>query len=113
MLTDAAQSGDFDPNHDLYLNSAAWASPPPFSFGNAPGMTGVRVPKMLNEDVALSKTIPIRESLHAEFRADAFNVFNRTVLGFPNGDLSSPGFGTISSQRNNPRTMQVGLKLSF
>lgn len=113
MLTDAAQSGNFDPNHDLYLNSAAWASPPPFSFGDAPGMTGVRVPKMLNEDVALSKTIPIRESFHVEFRADAFNVFNRTVFGFPNGDLSSPGFGTIASQRNNPRTMQVGLKLSF
>jgi hypothetical protein len=30
---------------------------------------------------------------------------NRATLG-------SPGFGTIASQRNNPRTLQVGLKLN-
>ena len=76
-------------------------------------MTGVRVPMMLNEDFSLGKKIPIAERLQAEFRADAFNAFNRTVFGFPNADLSSPGFGTITSQRNNPRTLQVGLKLIF
>jgi hypothetical protein len=113
MLTSAARSGHFDPINDIYLNPGAWASPAPFSFGDAPGMTGVRVPPMLNEDLALTKNIPIVERFHAEFRADAFNVFNRTVFGFPSTDLSSPGFGVISSQRNNPRTLQVGMKLSF
>lgn len=112
-LSDAVRSGNFDPNRDAYLNAAAWASPAPSSFGDASGMSGVRVPTMLNEDLSLSKIIPIAERLHAEFRADAFNVFNRTVFGFPNLDLSSPGFGTIASQRNNPRTLQVGLKLNF
>ena len=112
-LSDAARSGHFNPNQDVYLNADAWASPAPFSFGDASGMSGVRVPAMLNEDFSLSKNIPIAERLHAEFRADAFNVFNRTVFGFPNLDLSSSGFGTIASQRNNPRTMQVGLKLNF
>jgi hypothetical protein len=113
LLTSAASSGHFDPNTDAYLNAAAWASPAPFSFGDARGMSGVRVPKFLNEDLSLSKNIPIYERFHAEFRADAFNVFNRTVFGFPTLDLSSSGFGMITSQRNSPRTMQVGLKLSF
>jgi len=112
-LGDAVRGGNFNPSQDVYLNAAAWTSPAPFSFGTSGGMTGVRVPTMLNEDFSLSRNIPLAERLHMEFRADAFNVFNRTVFGFPNLDLSSSGFGTIASQRNNPRTMQVGLKLSF
>jgi hypothetical protein len=113
LLTTAAESGDFDPLADTYLNAAAWASPAPFSFGNASGMSGARVPAMLNEDFMLSKSIPIRESLKLQFRAEAFNAFNRTVFGFPDLDLGSSGFGRIASQRNSPRTMQMGLRLSF
>jgi hypothetical protein len=76
-------------------------------------MSGCRVKPLLNEDMALLKTIGIHENLKLQFRAEAFNVFNRTVLGFPQRDLGGSDFGMIFSQRNRPRIMQVGLKVLF
>ena len=78
----AAQS-DFDPGRDVYLNSAAWTSPDAFTFGNAARMSGARVKPLLNEDVSLLKNFGIYERLRLQFRAEAFDVFNRTVLWLP------------------------------
>jgi hypothetical protein len=113
LLSQAMRDGTFNVLQDSYFNEAAWSSPVPFAFGNAPGMSGARVPAMLNEDVSLRKRIPITEKVRSEFRADVFNLLNRTVFGFPNLDLGSAGFGIISTQRNLPRTMQVSLKVAF
>jgi len=109
----AAATSDFDPNRDRYLNSAAWVSPDPFTFGNAPGVSEVRVERMLNEDLSLLKNTKISERFNLQFRAEAFNIFNRTVFGFPNRSLASVAFGQIFSQRNLPRQIQFGLKLLF
>ncbi len=35
----------------------------------------------LNENMSLTKTIPIKEKMRLEFRAEAFNVFNRVRFG--------------------------------
>ena len=45
-----------------------------------------------------------------DFRAEAFNVFNRVVFGGPQTSLNSNTFGVISSQANSPRQMQGGIK---
>jgi len=113
VLSDAARSGNFDPGTGPYLNVAAWSSPDPFNFGNAAGMSGARIPALLDEDVSILKTTPLTEKLKLQFRAEAFNVANRTEFGFPNLSLGSSGFGTIASQQNRPRTIQFGLKLLF
>jgi hypothetical protein len=109
----AAATNNFDPGRDRYLNSAAWVSPEPFSFGNAPGVSEVRVERMLNEDISLLKNTKISERFNLQFRAEAFNILNRTVFGFPNRSLASQAFGQIFTQRNLPRQIQFGLKLIF
>ena len=109
----AAATSDFDPNRDVYLNSAAWASPAAFQFGNASRMSGARVQPLLNEDLSVLKSFGLREPLKLQFRAEAFNVFNRVAFGFPSRGLASSDFGMIFEQRNRPRTMQLSLKLLF
>ena len=47
-----------------------------------------------------------------QFRAEAFNVLNRTNFGAPNGNASSPAFGTITSTYD-PRQVQLGVRVTF
>jgi hypothetical protein len=80
--------------------------------GNAPRKNSqVRVFPTLNENVSLAKTFRVTERMRVDFRAEAFNVFNRVVFGGPQTSLNSSTFGVISSQANSPRQMQGGLKV--
>lgn len=51
------------------------------------------------------------EKLTLQFRAEAFNAFNRVQFAAPNQVLSSGQFGVISSQANTPREIQFAFKL--
>jgi len=48
-----------------------------------------------------------------QFRAEAFNAFNRAQFGVPNTSINSTAFGVISSQQNSPRNLQLGLRALF
>jgi len=51
-----------------------------------------------------------------EFRAEAFNLFNRVQFGSPNTAQSTAAnntFGQITAQQNTPRLMQMALRLRF
>ena len=72
-------------------------------------------PGILNSDMALEKETKIRENQSLEFRAEAFNVFNHAQFNNPSGDVNNTGtngFGYVLSAQN-PRIMQVALKLVF
>ena len=47
------------------------------------------------------------------FRAEFFNIFNHTQYGAPISDINAPGFGAVNSSVNNPRLVQLALKLAF
>jgi len=71
-----------------------------------------------NVDARLTKNIKIWERVSTEFQMVTTNVFNHPVFGDPGlspaGDLSNPNnFGAVTSQGNNPRAMQFGLRVSF
>jgi hypothetical protein len=55
----------------------------------------------------------IVDRLSAEFRAEAFNAFNRVEFGLPDSTEGDGTTGQITSQANNPRTLQLALKLVF
>jgi hypothetical protein len=62
----------------------------------------------------LIKRFPIRgERLRADFRAEAFNVFNHANFANPTLSENSAAFGRILTATVNPRIMQLALKLSF
>jgi hypothetical protein len=65
-------------------------------------------------DMSIIKSNRITERLHAQLRADFFNALNHPNFGVPNlSPTSGKSFGTITSQANLPRTIQLGLRLAF
>ncbi len=71
-----------------------------------------RGPAFKEVDLGLSKDTKVREHLTIQFRADAFNLFNRVNLFNPDGNLGSPTFGR-STAAFAPRVIQLGLKILF
>ena len=76
-------------------------------------MPDLRGPGTANVDVSLFKEFRLYERLSAQFRAEAFNAFNRVELGLPNTQPLSPTFGIITGTRQRAREMQLGLRLQF
>jgi hypothetical protein len=105
-------SGKFDPAVDTYLNAANFPAQPAGVLGNATRFDPlVRGFPGLNENISLGKTFRMTERFQLDFRAEAFNLFNRTVYSSPNTNLNSSAFGLVSGQSNSPRDMQLALKL--
>ncbi len=104
-----------DPAHAPYINPAAFTRPAPFTFGNSPrDIPWLRTPAELNEDVTLGKQFPLfAEGRYLEFKASAFNIGNRVRFGAPNTTVESATFGIVNSQANNPREVQLNLRLVF
>ena len=61
--------------------------------------------------MSLAKTFQIREHLRVDFRAEAFNIFNRTVFGTGSTNLDATTFGVVTNQVNDPRQLQMALKI--
>jgi hypothetical protein len=97
-----------------YFDTSAFSFNAPFTFGNAPRlMPNLRSPGILNFDLSLFKNTRITERVRAQFRAEAFNAFNRVQFGVPNTNINSTAFGVITSQQNSPRNLQLALRLLF
>jgi hypothetical protein len=111
----AAKSGDVRDRLTAYFNPAVFSQPAPFTFGNV----GQRLPDVLshgtnNVDFSLFKQFRLREKLNLQFRAEAFNAFNRVQFGGINTNVNAgASFGLVTSQANAPRQLQGGLKLLF
>lgn len=105
-----------DPNNPAsrWLNPDAFAVPAPYTLGTAANFYNeVRNPSFFSENLSISKHIPVNEMLNVEYRLDIWNLFNRTLFGNINTDLSSPGFGLATGSMLAPRFIQMGLRLSF
>ncbi len=71
-----------------------------------------RGPSFKDFDLALVKNTAVTDRIKVEFRADAFNLFNRVNLYNPISDMSSQQFGQ-STTAFDPRQLQFGLKIIF
>ncbi|MGA3195286.1 MAG: carboxypeptidase-like regulatory domain-containing protein [Terriglobales bacterium] len=71
-------------------------------------------PDFVNTDFSIIKDFALpREGMGLNFRAEFFNLFNHPQFGMPVQDRSAPGFGSVNSIVNNPRLVQLALKLTF
>ena len=117
----AHHTGTFDPNANSYFNIAAWTDPGPLQFGNAPRSDGsARGFPTYSEDMNLFKVFPIRERLQLRFESEFGNIFNRVRLCDPNTNWSSGAcrsrhgnFGQVSTQCNQPRSIQFAVRFTF
>ena len=92
------------------------ATPAAFAFGNEPRTDpNVRAPGNNIVSASLFKSFPLgfREGARAEFRLEFFNVLNHPVFAPPDSNFGDANFGKITSQLNQPRLGQIGLKLYF
>ena len=68
---------------------------------------------MDNWDVSVDKVTALTERFKLEFDAQAFNLVNRVQFGAPVTSVGSPIAGVVTSQVNQPRTLQFALRLSY
>ncbi|MBV8830052.1 MAG: carboxypeptidase regulatory-like domain-containing protein [Acidobacteriaceae bacterium] len=96
-------------------NNPAWQVRSQFSLQGIPTYSSVlRNPWRAQWDMSLNKTFNFTERLNAQFRLEAFNIFNTPILGGPNTSTSSLNFGLVTpNQVNFPRNVQLGFKLNF
>jgi hypothetical protein len=64
-------------------------------------------------DVGLYKTFSLPRDMQLQVRIEAINALNYTVLWNPNLDPRNAAFGLVNQDRNNPRDIQIGARLSF
>jgi len=67
-----------------------------------------------NMDLRVGKEITVTETTLVRLDFDFFNIFNNVNFNNPSLSLlSQTAFGVITSQNNNPRRIQVGLRVEF
>jgi hypothetical protein len=95
-----------------YFDKTQFSQPAPFTFGNmGPTSPELRAPGVNNTDLSVFKTFNPRANLRLQLRLEALNAFNRVQFGAPNTSVTSASFGVISTQANDPRQLQLGLKV--
>jgi len=100
-----------------FSNSNVLSTPASFTFGSAPRtIASVRQPGARDVSMSIFKEFPlakVREGMRLQFRAESFNTFNHPHFQGPNASVGSSSFGLIDSTVNNPRELQLALKLYF
>ena len=102
------------PTAQEWFNTAAFASPPSFTYGNEK-VNPFNTDWGRNFDLSLFRQfhVGLGEHRYFEFRAEAFNAFNTVVFGQPGNSLGGTNFGAVTSQQNTPRQLQLGLKFYY
>ncbi len=100
-----------------WFNPAAFIVPPTGTFGNV-GRNVLTGPGLATWDFSVLKDTRITEKLDLQFRAEIFNILDRTNLDTPNlivftsaAGAPSPVAGTFTQTSTTSRQVQFGLKL--
>jgi len=101
-----------EPTVDLWYNPRDFVAPPANTYGDS-GRGILYGPGHINFDTSLSKRVTVFGRSNAEFRWDAFNLYNHPGFGFPNQNFDSPTAGRITSTAVDNRSMQFSIKFNF
>jgi hypothetical protein len=102
----------------LFLNKAVFALVPTSPVTNATLRAGTQNPSQvagpgaITVNVSLGKTFSIHERVRFEVRGDWLNAFNHVNYNNPTTSISSPIFGSLTSDAG-PRTGQVNARVTF
>jgi hypothetical protein len=73
----------------------------------------VRTDNLHLMDIGIYKTFSLPADMDLQIRLETINALNYTVLWNPNLDPRNSSFGRVNQDRNNPRDVQLGAKLTF
>jgi len=77
-------------------------------------MSWVRADGINNLDASILKDFHFGEKAYMQLRFETFNTLNRANFAAPAvSSATSSGFGTITSQANSPRSVQLGGRIVF
>jgi hypothetical protein len=105
---------------NTWFNTAAFTPTGAWSFGNESQVdSSLRAQGEDNWDLGVGKATAIKEGISLQFKGELFNLFNHPqftppVTDISKGFVSNGGtFGTIGYLVNNPRLVQLSLRLNF
>ncbi len=114
------EATSLDPNdpNSRWFNSAPFSAAPAFTLGTAALYhDDFRQPAVFSENVGLSKRTVLwnneKNPVVLQYRADAFNLFNRTRFGGVNGTIGNAAFGRPTGPQVGARAITMGLRLTF
>ena len=97
-----------------YFNTSAFSLPAKYTYGNA-GRNSLRGPGYTDVDFSLFRNFKFLERFNAQFRAEAFNLFNHPNFANPDSTLEDANFGKITSINGSsaPREYQFAGTFTF
>jgi hypothetical protein len=103
-----------NPTPQRWFDTSQFTLAPQYAFGNvARTLGGLRSDGLKQIDFSLNKNVAINERTKLQVRADCFNLTNTPQFAPPATALGSANFGAVSSQNNQPRIVQLAMKLIF
>jgi hypothetical protein len=98
-----------------WFNPAAFETPAEqgngaFGYGHRNTLFG---PKLSDINLSLAKTWHYKERAGLTLRGDFVNALNHPSFSLPSYDVSNTSAGNITSLSNQPRTIQLGARLTF
>lgn len=97
-----------------YFNTACFVKSSEYAYGNEPRVDpDLRAEGIDNFDLSVAKSVAFEGGVNFEFRAEAFNLFNRTQFAPPNAQVDVATYGTVASQVNQPRLLQLSGRINF
>jgi hypothetical protein len=109
---------DSDWINGYFANASSVLSlPDSYTLGNMSRTTAmVRTPLGFSSNLSMQKIFmldSLHKGLRAEMRLEAENALNHPVFGDPDVSLDDSSFGEITSTANNPRQVQLSVKIKF
>ena len=111
LLHDPSLAGSSQQTLARWFDTAAFAAPAQFTFGNSP-RDGLRGGNLETVDVTLSKEFVLTERFRFDLRGEFYNLLNRANFGLPGHTFGAADFGAVTSA-NPARAVQLGARLSF
>jgi hypothetical protein len=111
---DPVKTGSAQSRITGWFNTACFSQPDSYGFGNE-GRTDpvLRTHGVNNVDFTVAKTTAITERVKLQFKTEFYNLFNRVQFRANNTTLGTPTFGLVTEQANQPRLIQLALRLIF
>jgi hypothetical protein len=101
-------------NGNFWFNPNDFQDPPLGQFNNGTQRTICCGPGLQDWDFSVHKQILFTEARYMQFRAEFFNIFNRTDFANPDGHFEDgPTFGKITTTSVPQREIQFALKFFF